>query len=38
MPNATTAADDPRLAILKNAITDKLELYATLDNLFTDNN
>jgi hypothetical protein len=37
MPNPTTPTDNPRLAILKNAITDKPELHATFEKLFTDN-
>ncbi len=38
MPNPITPADNPRLAILKNAITDKHELHASFQKLFTDYN
>ncbi len=38
MANLTTPAKNPRLVMLKNAITDKPELHATFEKLFTDNN
>ena len=37
MPNPTTPADSPRLAILKNAETDKPALHAIVEKLLTDN-
>ena len=37
MPNSTAPANSPRLAILKNAITDKPELHAAFEKLFIDN-